>query len=109
MFNFKHKNTEFFDLFVDSAKYFYKGALIMEEVMLDSTKAVAKMKEIIDLEHEDLASDQKDGKHDAQNVHDPEPFMHDQRNVGNAERQRKQGDEGERVYHIIVPRALQQA
>ena len=51
MFNFKHKNTEFFDLFVDSAKYFYKGALIMEEVMLDSTKAVAKMKEIIDLEH----------------------------------------------------------
>ena len=52
MFNFKHKNTEFFDLFVDSAKYFYKGALIMEEVMLDSTKAVAKMKEIIDLEHE---------------------------------------------------------
>ena len=52
MFNFKHKNTEFFDLFVDSAKYFYKDALIMEEVMLDSTKAVAKMKEIIDLEHE---------------------------------------------------------
>ena len=52
MFNFKHKNTEFFDLFVDSAKYFYKGALILEEVMLDSTKAVAKMKEIIDLEHE---------------------------------------------------------
>ena len=52
MFNFKHKNTEFFDLFVDSAKYFYKGALIMEEVMLDSTKAVVKMKEIIDLEHE---------------------------------------------------------
>ena len=47
MFNFKHKNTEFFDLFVDSAKYFYKGALIMEEVMLDSTKAVAKMKEIL--------------------------------------------------------------
>ncbi|WP_462331925.1 DUF47 domain-containing protein [Schwartzia sp. (in: firmicutes)] len=52
MFNFKHKNTEFFDLFVDSAKYFYKGALIMEEVMLDSSKAVVKMKEIIDLEHE---------------------------------------------------------
>lgn len=52
MFNFKHNNTEFFDLFVESAKYFYKGALVMEEVMLDSTKAVVKMKEIIDLEHE---------------------------------------------------------
>ena len=51
MFNFKHRNTEFFDLFIESAKFFYKGALLLEEVMLDYTKAQAKMKEIIDLEH----------------------------------------------------------
>ncbi len=52
MFNFKHKDTDFFDLFVDSAEYFYKGALLMNEVMLDYSKAEAKMDEIINLEHE---------------------------------------------------------
>ena len=52
MFNFKRKDLEFFDLFVESAGYFYKGALMMDEVMLDYSKAEAKMKEIIDLEHE---------------------------------------------------------
>lgn len=52
MFNFSPKDVEFFDLFVESANYFYKGALIMDEVMLDYNKARAKMKEIIDLEHE---------------------------------------------------------
>ncbi len=52
MFNFKHKDAEFFDLFVESAGYFYKGALLMNEVMLDYSKADAKMDEIVDLEHE---------------------------------------------------------
>ena len=52
MFNFKRKDTEFFDLFVERAGYFYKGALMMDEVMLDYSKAEDKMKEIIDLEHE---------------------------------------------------------
>ena len=52
MFNFKHKDTDFFDLFVDSAEYFYKCALLMNEVMLDYSKAEAKMDEIINLEHE---------------------------------------------------------
>ena len=52
MFNFKRKDTEFFDLFVESAGFFYKGALMMDEVMVDYSKAEAKMKEIIDLEHE---------------------------------------------------------
>lgn len=52
MFNFTKKDTEFFDLFVESAGFFYKGALIMDEVMLDYSKAEEKMKEIIDLEHE---------------------------------------------------------
>lgn len=52
MFNFQNKNNEFFDLFVESAKYFYQGALIMDEVMQEPGIAVTKMKEIIDLEHE---------------------------------------------------------
>ena len=52
MFNFQRKNTEFFDLFVKSAECFYRGALVLDEVMLDYTKAADKMKEIIDLEHE---------------------------------------------------------
>lgn len=52
MFNFQNKSNEFFDLFVESAEYFYKGALIMDEVMQDSSIAETKMKEIIDLEHE---------------------------------------------------------
>ncbi len=52
MFNFQRKNTEFFDHFVESAKCFNRGALILDEVMLDYTRAADKMKEIIDLEHE---------------------------------------------------------
>ena len=52
MFNFKKKDTEFFDLFVQSAQYFYKGALLMDEVMLDYSKAENKVKEINDIEHE---------------------------------------------------------
>lgn len=38
MFNYKKKDTEFYELFVESAKLFYKGALIMDEVMLDYHK-----------------------------------------------------------------------
>ena len=52
MFKFKKKDSEFFDLFVDSANYFYQGALMMDEVRLDYSKAVDKVKEINDLEHE---------------------------------------------------------
>ncbi len=52
MFKFKKKDSEFFDLFVDSARYFYQGALMMDEVMLDYSKAADKVKDIIDLEHE---------------------------------------------------------
>ncbi len=51
MFNFSNKDMEFFDLFVESAKYFYQGALMMDEVMMDYSKASDKIKEIIDLEH----------------------------------------------------------
>ena len=35
MFKFNQKDTEYFDLFVESARYFYNGALMMDEVMLD--------------------------------------------------------------------------
>lgn len=52
MFKFKQKDNEFFDLFVESANYFYKGALMMDEVMMDYSKAQDKIKEIVDLEHE---------------------------------------------------------
>ena len=51
MFKFKQKDSEFFDLFVDSAQYFYQGALMMDEVMLDYSKAADKVKEVVDLEH----------------------------------------------------------
>jgi len=51
MFNFKRKDTEFFDLFVESSKFFHQGTLVMDEVMQDNAKAEAKMREIIDLEH----------------------------------------------------------
>ena len=53
MFSFKKKNdsSEFFDLFVESARYFNKGALLMDDVMIDHSKAEVKVKEIQDLEH----------------------------------------------------------
>lgn len=54
MFDFKKKkdSTEFFDLFVESAKYFNQGAQLMDDVMLDHSKADVKVKEIEELEHE---------------------------------------------------------
>ena len=52
MFNFAHKDNEFFDLFVESARYFYQGALMLDEVILDYSKASDKVRDIIDLEHE---------------------------------------------------------
>ncbi len=51
MFNFKKKDNEFFDLFVDSAQYFRECAVIMTQVMADYKQAEAKMKEIMELEH----------------------------------------------------------
>ena len=53
MFNFnKKQNEEFFDLFVASAKYFYKGSLMMDEVMMDYSRATDKIEEIVKLEHQ---------------------------------------------------------
>lgn len=45
------KNTEFYDLFVKSAEYFHQGALIINDVMTDYSRAEEKIKSIIDLEH----------------------------------------------------------
>ena len=45
MFNFKQKDDEFFDLFLESAKYFHTGALVLDAVMKDYTSAAAKVEE----------------------------------------------------------------
>ena len=59
MFEFKKKDNEYFDLFVASAKYFYQGALLLDEVMLDYSKAVDKVKEAVEIEHSaDRVNDQ---------------------------------------------------
>ena len=52
MFNFKQKDDEFFDLFLESAKYFHTGALVLDAVMKDYTSAAAKVEEINRIEHE---------------------------------------------------------
>lgn len=52
MFNFKQKDDEFFDLFLESAKFFYSGALVLNDVMLDYTSASIKVEEIDRIEHE---------------------------------------------------------
>ena len=52
MFNFKQKDDEFFDLFLESAKFFHQGALVLDEVMTDYTLANAKVEEINRIEHE---------------------------------------------------------
>ena len=51
VFQFKKKDNEYFDFFIVSAQYFYKEALLMDEVMLDYSKAEDKIKEVIELEH----------------------------------------------------------
>ena len=52
MFNFKQKDDEFFDLFLESAKYFQKGASVLDDVMKDYTSAATKVEEINRIEHE---------------------------------------------------------
>jgi hypothetical protein len=46
MFNFNRKgDTEFYDLFLESAQFFYQGSLLMDEVMVDHRKADIKVKD----------------------------------------------------------------
>ena len=50
MFNFSRKDTEFFDLFVDNAKYFHLGAVLLDDVIKDPNKALERIDEILGLE-----------------------------------------------------------
>ncbi|AOH47911.1 phosphate transport regulator [Selenomonas sp. oral taxon 920] len=52
MFNFKQKDDEFFDLFLESAKFFHTGALVLDDVMKDYTTTGTKVEEINRIEHE---------------------------------------------------------
>ena len=52
MFNFKQKDGEFFSLFLESAKFFHEGVLVLNEVMKDYTCASKKVEEIDRIEHE---------------------------------------------------------
>ncbi|WIW69700.1 MULTISPECIES: DUF47 domain-containing protein [Anaerosinus] len=50
-FSFKHKDDEFFDLFIESAKFFHAGALKLHTVVSDYSQAEKLMKDIIEIEH----------------------------------------------------------
>ena len=53
MFNFfTKKDTEFYDLFLASAKYFNSSAKLINDVMSGNNKAEAKLSDIINIEHE---------------------------------------------------------
>ncbi|WP_313990293.1 DUF47 family protein [uncultured Selenomonas sp.] len=52
MFNFKQKDDEFFDLFLESANFFHTGALVLNDVMNDYTSTAEKVEEINRIEHE---------------------------------------------------------
>ena len=50
MFNFSRKDTEFFELFWENAKYFHLGAIILDEIIKDPNKTVERKDEILALE-----------------------------------------------------------
>ena len=50
MFNFSRKDTEFFDLFTENAKFFHTGAVILDSVIRDPNKALEQIEEILGLE-----------------------------------------------------------
>ena len=50
MFNFSKKDAEFFELFLENAKYFHLGALILDEVIKDPNKTFERIEEILGLE-----------------------------------------------------------
>ena len=50
-FSFRHKDDEFFDLFIESAKFFHEGTLKLHTVVNDYSQAETLMKDIIDIEH----------------------------------------------------------
>ena len=52
LFNFARKDTEFFDLFVENAKYFQRGAVLLDELIKDPNKSIDRIDEILGLEQE---------------------------------------------------------
>ena len=50
MFNFARKDTEFFDLFVDNAKFFHLGAVMLDSLIKDPNKSLEQIEEILGLE-----------------------------------------------------------
>ena len=50
MFNFSRKDTEFFDLFSQNAKYFHLGAILLDEIIRDPKKSIERIDEILGLE-----------------------------------------------------------
>ena len=50
MFNFSQKDTDFFDMFVESAQCFQRGAFILNEIILNPKKAPSMLEEILKLE-----------------------------------------------------------
>ncbi|MBQ9497920.1 MAG: DUF47 family protein [Selenomonadaceae bacterium] len=50
MFNFSRKDTEFFDLFLENAKFFHTGAVMLDEIIKDPNKSLDRVEEILKLE-----------------------------------------------------------
>ncbi len=50
MFNFSRKDTEFFDLFTENAKYFHLGAVMLDDLVRDPNKSLEHIEEILGLE-----------------------------------------------------------
>ena len=50
MFNFSRKDTEFFDLFSENAKFFHLGAVLLDEVIKDPNEALERIEDILSLE-----------------------------------------------------------
>lgn len=50
MFNFSRKDTEFFDLFTENAKFFHTGAVMLDSVIRDPNKALEQIEDILGLE-----------------------------------------------------------
>lgn len=49
---FKNKDTEFYDLFLASARYFHNSAVLIRDVMAGVNEAEAKISDIIKIEHD---------------------------------------------------------
>jgi len=50
MFNFSRKDTEFFDLFLENAKFFHLGAVLLDDVIKDPNQSLERIEDILGLE-----------------------------------------------------------